>query len=429
VSAYEKKRLLLASALFALAVGIAVARVGFLTEAAGVRLSARWVMIDFYSGAYYPVRALLTGENPHDGERFMALYPVADAYPPYLPLTLLIHLPFGLLPPVIGAGTFFVTTILLTTILAHLALRLAGLRPVVASVILLAALILLSRPGHWNLVLGQRAVEFTLATYVTLAYATTAPAIAGMGLAVALIKPTYGVPLALLLWAWGRRKTAALGMGLAALVNLPLLVLLAVREGGFPELIRKVLQGYHTWQGLPDVNPATSNTRTDAATLLSHFMGAPLSNFEQALLAAGVLLLSAAVIRLLAKNTTRHADALAVGIICLATSLIGYHRGYDLVLLSASFVAIVVPGSLPSMPRALRAALVVLFSILALNWIATESVLDAWQPSRPLWLMVTSVNGLSLVALFLAYLTLGARYHVRTRMGPPPRSPTPSRGR
>lgn len=407
----RRGRLLLASALFVLALGLAVARVGFLTEAVGVRLSANWVMMDFYSGAYYPVRALLTGQNPYDRSRFMALYPVADMFPAYLPLTLLLHLPFGLLPPIIGAAGFFVTTILLTIVLAHLVLRLAGLRPVVASVILLAALILLSRPGHWNLLLGQRAVEFTLATYVTLAYATTAPSIAGMGLTVALVKPTYGVPLALLLWAWGRRETAARGIGLAALLNLPLVVLLAVREGGFRQFISTAVRSYQTWQDFPDVNPATSNIRTDAASLISRFMGAPLSNVEQALLAIGILLLAVPVLRLLAKHPTRQTDALAIGIICLTTSLIGFHLGYDLLLLTAPFVAAAVPGLLPVGHRTLRLVFLALFSTLALNWIATESVLQRWQPSGGTWLLVTSTNGLCLLALFLSYLGLGIRYH------------------
>lgn len=409
----SRGRLLLASALFVLALGVAVARVGFLTEVAGVRLSANWVTMDFYSGAYYPVRALLTGENPYDGDRFMALYPVADMFPPYLPLTLLLHLPFALLPPVIGGAAFFVSTILLTIVLAHLVLRLTGLRPVVASVILLAALILLSRPGQWNLLLGQRAVEFTLATYVALAYATTAPAIAGMGLTVALIKPTIGVPLALLLWAWGRRETAARGIALAALLNLPLVVLLTVREGGFPQFISKALRGYQKWQDFPDVNPATSNLRTDAASLVSRFMGAPLSNVEQALLAIGILLLAVPVVRLLGKHPTRQADALAIGILCLATSLVGFHLGYDLLLLTAPFVAAAVPGSLPLRHRGLRLALLALYSILALNWIDTQSVLQRWQPSGRMWLLVTSMNGLCLIGLYLGYLGLGVRYHRR----------------
>jgi hypothetical protein len=35
--------------------------------------------------------------------------------------------------------------------------------------------------------------------------------------------------------------------------------------------------------------------------------------------------------------------------------------------------------------------------------------------------VITSINGFCLVALFLAYLFLGVRYHVRTRPEPAPR--------
>jgi hypothetical protein len=142
---------------------------------------------------------------------------------------------------------------------------------------------------------------------------------------------------------------------------------------------------------------------------------------EQALLATGILLLAVLVLRLLAKHPTRQAEALAVGIICLTTSLVGFHRGYDLVLLTAPFVAVAVPGALP-LGRGLRWVFLALYSILALNWIATESVLQRWQPSGATWLLVTSLNGLCLVALYLGYLGLGVRYHARILPRPAPPS-------
>ena len=404
-SSRGRARLVLVSSIFALALGFAIARVGLLTEAGGVRLGASWALTDFYSAAYYPVRAVLEGQTPYDRDR---------TYPPYAPTHLLLHLPFAILSPLPAGIAYFLFTALLTLPLALLALRLARVDPKPAQILVTAAAILFSRPGHWTLLLGQVAILLSVLTYVALVYARTNPTLAGWALSGALLKPTYGVPLALLLWAWGRRETATLGVGLAALVNLPLVALLAVREGGPRGLMEAAFAGYRGWQEMPDVNPATSNTRIDAASFISRFVGAPLSNLEQALLAAWVLLLGAAVLRLLAKYATRPADALAIGIICLATSLVGFHRGYDLVLLSAPFVAAALPGSLPFTSPGLRAALVVLFSTLALNWIATESVLEAWQPPRPLWLVVTSVNGFCLIALFLGYLFLGVRYHVRT---------------
>lgn len=398
----RRGRLLLASALFVLALGFAVVRVGFLTEAGGIRLGASWAMTDFYIAAYNPVRAVLEGQTPYDRDSTLA---------PYAPTQLLVHLPFALLPPGPAAITYFLFTALLTLPLALLALRLARIEAEPDRVIGLAAAILLSRPGHWTLLLGQVSILLTVLTYLAFFYGRTKPTLAAWALSGVLLKPTYGVPLALLLWVWGRRKTAALGVGLAALMNLPLVALLAARKGGLGELIEAVLQSYTRWQAVPDVNPVTSNTRTDAATLISHFVGAPLSNVEQALLTIGILLLAVPVLRLLAKRPTQQADALAVGIMCLATSLVGFHRGYDFVLLTAPFVAAAVAGSLPLKHRGLRLVLLALYSILALNWIDTESVLQRLQPSKQMWLLVTSVNGLCLIVLYLGYLGLGVRYH------------------
>jgi hypothetical protein len=272
----------------------------------------------------------------------------------------------------------------------------------------LAAAILLSRPGHWTLLVGQLAILLTVLAYAAFLFGQTRPILAGWALSATMFKPTYGIPLVLLLWAWGRRKIAALGVGLAALLNVPLIALLAAREGGLHQLINAAMSNYQGFQ--ESVDPLVHKHRTDATTLISRLVGGPLSGLEQVLLTAGVLLISAAVLRLLAKHATLSADATAIGIICLATSLVGYHQGYDLVLLTAPFLAAVMPSSSAWTPRGLRATVVTLFSIPALNWISTESVLAALRPSPTLMLVITSVNGLCVVILFLAYLALGLGY-------------------
>ena len=74
-------------------------RVGALSNVGDLRLGAPAAMNDFYSSVYYPVVAFLNGENPHDRLRLKALYPAVEEYPPYLPLNLILYLPFGLLSP------------------------------------------------------------------------------------------------------------------------------------------------------------------------------------------------------------------------------------------------------------------------------------------------------------------------------------------
>ena len=400
VSAHNKKGLLLAGAFFAFAVGLAVARVGLVGEAAGIRLSAVYVMHDFYTVAYNPVRAVLEGRSPYD-----------VGYPPFAPTHLLVHLPFGLLPPRSAAFAYFVVNVLLAIPLAKLALRLVRVKSEPTQVLVVAAAILLSRPGHWTLLVGQVSILLAALAYFAFLHNASHPILAGSALSLTMFKPTYGVPLALLFWAWGRRTTAALGVGLAALVNIPLIALLAAREGGLRQLIGAALSAYEEFDKL--VDPLSAKGRTDLSSLISRFIGVPLSPFEQVALTAAVLLISVAVLRLLAKHATQNADALAIGIICLATSLVGYHQGYDLVLLAAPFLAVIMPTSSMEMPRGLRAIVIALFSILALNWISTESVIAALRPSPSVLLVITSVNGLCVALLFLIFVVLGSRYHRR----------------
>ena len=150
-------RLLVASALFALAIGFAVARVGLWSAAGGIRVGASWAMTDFFSAAYKPVHAVLEGQTPYTRD---------STFPPYAPTQLLVHLPFALLPPTAAAIAYFLCTILLTLALAVLALRLARVEVRPERVLVLAGAVLLSRPGHWTLLLGQVSILLSVLTYI-----------------------------------------------------------------------------------------------------------------------------------------------------------------------------------------------------------------------------------------------------------------------
>jgi hypothetical protein len=418
-------RFSLAAVVYAIAVSAALARVGLLGYARNLRLSAHWVMTDFYSAAYYPVQALLRGDNPHNAEQFVRLYPVADSYPPYAPSNLLFHLPFALLPPVPAAVGYFVLTLLLALPLAYMALRLAGVEATKPRVLLLAGLVFLSRPGHWTLLLGQMSVLLTCATYFVLLYAFRFPALSGLAVLLTISKPTFGVPLLLLLWAWRRRRAVAIGVVTAALLNLPLVGILAEREGGVRRFFQVLIAGYAAWQALPTATPEISTDRVDATSLVSRFLGTPLGAPGQALLAIAIILGACAVLRLLVRHRDQPAQDLAVGIICITPILIGFHRGYDLVLLTAPFVTAVARGLPMQNGRALRGVFLTLFIIPAVNWLATDAVLHAWHPSHAVWLVICSINSVCLALLFLGYLRLGLLYHLRTPWVEGAPSPTP----
>ena len=382
---------LLAGGLLAAAVLLALARIGLLQDAGSVRLGADWALTDFYSAAYQPARAVLEGSTPYARD---------GTYPPYAPLHLLVHAPFALLPPWAAGAAYLTGTVLLTLVLAYLALRLSEVRPAPHLVVLVAALVLLSRPGHWTLLLGQVSILLAVATYLVVLAGPGRPLLGGAALAVVMLKPTYGVVLAVLLWAWGWGRTVAWGALLAAVVNLPLLALLAAREGGVSALLAAAAGGYRSWQDLPDVNPATSSTRTDATSLVSRFLGEPLPDGGQIALSLGIMLAAALILRMVRRRDDE-LQGVALAVICLAINLVGFHRGYDLVLLAAPLTGLVV--GTPAVPAAVRRLMFGLFALLALNWAATESVLAAWQPARPMWLLVTSASTVALLTLLVSY--------------------------
>jgi Glycosyltransferase family 87 len=405
---------------FVVAVCVAALRVGVLTQVGNLRLGASWAMTDFDSGVYYPIQAVLSGENPYDRERFLSLYPVGDGFPPYPPAILLLHLPFGVLSVKTAHALYAGFTLGLTVILAWLALRMTRNRATVAAVLTLGAVLLVSRPGHWNLLLGQRAALLAVGSYLALFYADRLPWVSGAGLALATLKPTWGIPLATLMLARGNIRPVILGAVISALVNLPLLLLIAGRAGGLLAFQDRLLKGYREWQGTGDVSPASSTDRIDAATLISRFLGHPLSDGGQLGLAVSVIVLATIAVRVLKRDRAAGAQDLTIGVICTAVLLCGHHVGYDFLLLTIPMLAVIFRG-LPAVAHKWETwVFICLFSVPTLNWVSTQSVLAALRPSGGLWLLVASLNSAALVCLFCGYLGLTARWRIaRAGVSPP----------
>ncbi len=214
----------------------------FLAAAAVSKASAPYPA-DFYDTIYYPVRAVLDGGNPYDRPAYINQYPVQRPFPPYAPAFLLVHLPFGLFSPAVANWLYTGFMIMLAAVLIWLSMRYNGLRTNIATVLLIAALLLLSRPGRLNLVVGNVTLQMVIATYVALWEAPRRPWLSGVALAIALLKANYGVPLALLMLGMGAGRAVLAGTGWAVLMNLPFLGLLAHRAGGLWELGTMALAG------------------------------------------------------------------------------------------------------------------------------------------------------------------------------------------
>ncbi|MFN8644343.1 MAG: hypothetical protein U0802_22805 [Candidatus Binatia bacterium] len=141
-------RTALAALLFAAVAGLLALRAWHLVNEPGAPSHERWVLQDFRDAIYYPVVAALDGVNPYDVPAYRSRYPVGQEFPVYSPLTLLLHLPYGLLPYRAAEAAYVAVTLALTLLLAGVSLRLAGAAARADRVLILAALLLLSRPGR-----------------------------------------------------------------------------------------------------------------------------------------------------------------------------------------------------------------------------------------------------------------------------------------
>ncbi len=407
----------MAIAAYAAAIGLALLRAFGLGRVGALRLGAHWAMLDFYANQYFPARALRDGVNPHDASWLLRQYPTPHGYMPYAPLNLVLHLPFTYLPPVAAGVVYFAVCAFSAWGQAYLALRLAKLSATSGRALLVAAALLISRPGQWTLLLGQTGFLLSLVVYWALAETPASDLRQAAQVCLGFVKVTFGVPLAWLLWSSGRRRAVVSGVGLAIVLNAPLLALFVQWQGGLSRFVDALLLGYSAWQDAPQ----TSLHRIDITSFVSRFLGMPAPPTVQLLLNGGLLLLAGVMVHRLAREREQAARDLIVGIFCISICLFGYHLGYDLVVLLAPAVVVAVRGVPSSSSRALRVVVLVLFLVPGLNYAASEAGILALRPSHGLWLVVTSVNGFCLCLLLAEYMWLALRYPLAPTLARPAR--------
>jgi Glycosyltransferase family 87 len=388
---------------FLLGLGLATARVAPLHQVGALRVDAPWVMVDFRHVVYYPSRAFWDGLNPYDAQAYLERYPVDIPVSLYAPATFVVFAPFGLLPLNVSSVAYFALTVLLTLVLGWAVLRMSGAQAAGSSVLAAGGVLLLSRPGHWNLLSGQITLIVVLATYAALSLARM-PHLGGLGLAIALLKPSFGVPLIPVLLARGAWRTVAWGLGIAAALNVPVLLVLVWRQGGLDAFLTTVAQSVRAFESNPDTHPIHSVWRVDLVATISRLANHPLGASAAVLASAVVLAPVMVVSRGLAGFVGPHRKWIPEGLVCCAVLLSLFHQAYDLLLLALPVTGLVVAMSQTRPPRATQVAQVLLFLVLGLNYLATESALSALRPSPGARLAVVSANGLVLVALFALYL-------------------------
>jgi hypothetical protein len=387
----------------------------------GDPLAPRFGLADFRDGVYFPVVSFLAGHNPYDPSVHLATYPVYYPFPLYSPALFLLHLPFGLLPFATASWLYFALTVVGVVLIADLTLRLCDMTVTPTRRFALAALILASRPGHWSVFVGQFAVTLTLATYVALYWVRRRPWLAAAALAVSTIKPTFAIPLAILLAARGEWRVVGRGVVLAAALTAVPTAMLIQRAGGVGAFADVLTRSHAAFAAEAAVDPSRSLYRVDTPAIVGRVLGSATGGLADLVIGAAILALAATAVRRLAGDRSPAAARLASVIICLAVLAWSYHQAYDEILLAMPLVA--AAAGRWALPDAavgwVRWTLVALLGASAINYLASENAALALGISGGWWTAVASLNSVAVIVSLVLSVFVALRLTARADVSAP----------
>ncbi|SDP40966.1 glycosyltransferase family 87 protein [Lentzea jiangxiensis] len=295
-------------------------------------------MQDFRDALYFPIREFLGGGNPYDPAVMFDHWPVRQNFNLYQPYHLVLHLPFALPDYRVGAVSFALACLVLLVVLAVMAARTSKL-PLVAGTVVIGTLLVTSQVGKAQMYIGQVNPLIAVATAGALLLRTTNPGWASAALAIAWLKPQFGLPLALVLCARGDRRVALQGTGVAALASVPVVVLLVSRSGvgEFLDVIKRNL-AWASSTGYGAVDSVTAQ-RVDLPAVFFRTTGW-LPPAAELLALCGVLAVTASLARRLDRTAAgaRVADLL----ICLGIVVALVHQPGDVLIAVPAMTAMAV---------------------------------------------------------------------------------------
>jgi len=384
----------------------------------GVVNNQQWALTDFRDAVYYPTVAFLNGDNPYDQPTFVARYPVRVAFSPYTPLFLLVHVPFALLPHTPSQVVYFVLMIALALVLAWLSLWMCGRSSNLASVTGIATLVLASRPGHWNLMLGQTTLQLVLLVYIALFFGWRSPWLSALAFVGPTMKVTFGLPLTVLMIVQKQYKAVVIGVCVAVLLTLVPTIVLLNSAGGLESLVTTYLDSIRELEDDPSASSVVSPSRLDTVALVGRFSGRPPGPASRLALFTLVLSLAGATIqRVRARSRGRATDLFCISVACISILVSTYQLTYSALLLTLPLMALVLDCWVSpefTAGSTVRCGLIGLLSVpLANHLIAPRFLylLEAGSWGRNL---LVSINGLALLLALGIYAWVAFRHSPRT---------------
>jgi hypothetical protein len=299
----------------------------------------RSAMADFQDVVYYPSRAALAGVNPYDarspeeGGRYMARYETGNTFPLYSPLILILGVAFAVLPLAPAEIAYGLLNVGLLLVYVYVLLRLVRVPTRMGTIATCAALLLLSRPGHANFYFGAIALPLILATLGAWIMADREPWISAIGLLLAIIKPTFGGPLFVLMALRGSYRPAFIGLFLAAAVNLTVIAALLPHDLVESDWFKLLAHNQAVIDADPAVDALQSASRVDLVAVIERLAGQQLPGFVR--FGVTFMVLGVAGWSLRQSNHTGEEDMLlSCALASLTIGICIYHNIYDAMVIA-----------------------------------------------------------------------------------------------
>ncbi|MBI3784911.1 MAG: DUF2029 domain-containing protein [Deltaproteobacteria bacterium] len=400
-----------ALALFAVVIALMSYRASFYVANPDRPDGVHWVMQDFRDVVFYPARAFLDGRNPYNTHEYMEIYPVWHPLALYTPLSLLLNSPFAMMPFQLAWQVYLVFSLLLLTALAAICLTVVDLKASAGRVALVSALLLLSRPGQMNFHLGQVGLQTAITATLAVFCANRSPWLAAVALALSTIKPTYGAPLCVLLVARGDWRLVVRALLLAAGPTAVAILMLLQRAGGIEQLLASWAMTYHSFGTESFDDPMIGPFRIDAPALIARLSSISMTRSTELLIGTAVLAVGAYAVYRCGRSEPQNDPRMQSGTLIILTMLAcTYHQTYDALALALPVVGLVA-DHLAARPRknVLRIALIVLFGLIAANYLATVTALQSLNLHGKGRLGATSINPGAICLALAIYVGLALR--------------------
>lgn len=276
-----------------------------------------------------------------------------------------------------------------------------------------AALVLASRPGHWNLMLGQTTLEFVFPVYIALFSNWRSNWLSGFSLVGSTMKPTFGLPLTVLMIFQRRYKPVVIGVCVAVLATLVPTVVLVHSAGDITTLAATYLDSIRVFEDDSPSSSVVSPSRIDAVALVGRLTGRPPGPVMRLILFASALCLAGATIRRVrACSEDRAADLFCISVASITILVASYQQTYSALLLVLPLTTLVLGCWAPSEFKAgsaVRRALIVLLSVPFANYLVAPRFLNFLDQGCWGWTLLTSMNGIALLLAFFVYVWVAFR--------------------